>query len=97
MKASKLFSENKPEIENVYKQLRTKYDNLSEQKRALSIILNQTYDLRYRLSMSTLQDIERQLTRINKELDETYGAIHDLMDIYDYYAYKEERGRRRKG
>ena len=40
MKANKLFSENKPEIENVYKQLRTKYDNLSEQKRALSIILN---------------------------------------------------------
>ena len=97
MKTSKLFSENKREIENVYKQLRTKYDNLSEQKRALSTILNQTYDLHYRLSMSTLQEITRHLTRINKELDETYSAIRDLMDIYNYYAYKEERGRRRKG
>ena len=97
MKTSKLFAENKREIENVYKKLRIKYDDLSEQKRALSTILNQTQDIRYRLSNSTLQEISRQLVRINKELDETYSAIYDLMDIYNYYAYKEERGRRRKG
>ena len=97
MKTSKLFAENKREIENVYKQLRIKYDDLSEQKRALSIILNQTRDVRYRLSNSALQEISRELVRTNKELDKTYSAIRDLMDVYNYYAYKEERGRRRKG
>lgn len=97
MKTSKLFSENKREIEKVYMQLRTKYDDLTEQKRALSIVLNRSQNIYYRLSNSTLQDISRELARISKEIDEVYSAIHNLMDVYSYYAYKEEHSRRRKG
>ena len=95
MKGKKLFTENKSAIEQAYNRYRQDYDKYIEERNALLTIMK-TGNMGDRLCVAFRTQIHSRIKELNRIIDELYEVINDISTIYNYYGYKEERGRRRK-
>lgn len=96
MKGSELFKTNKNFIEQTYNRYYQDYTKYVEERNALLTIMEKG-SIGDRLSKEVRNQMYSRITELNRIIDGLYEVLDDILIIYKYYGYKEERGRRRKG